>query len=175
MQLRPDIQITAMVKAMTEVVIPALDPTHKLAVEQAQLVVGMLALMAEQLPMQFRFDRDELTRLVATAGEIERQGAGQGAQRDAMLALAAQRAEAQALLAGCQVDPAGLYGAVKAMRARLCELVDAFGTGGSPAAQAVEAAVMSMTREQTLRDRALVKRQGWEADPAAIPDIASLV
>ncbi|MGQ0622999.1 MAG: hypothetical protein ACT4QA_24340, partial [Panacagrimonas sp.] len=64
MQLRSEIQLTSMLKAMKDVVIPAIDPANRLAIEQSQLIVGMLGLMQHQLPIQFKFDRDELGRLV---------------------------------------------------------------------------------------------------------------
>ena len=71
MQLRPEIQITAIVKAMKDVVIPAVDADNKLATEQAQLIVGLLTLMAHQLPRLFHFDCDELQRLIACASQLE--------------------------------------------------------------------------------------------------------
>jgi len=176
MQMRPEIQIASMIKAMTDVVIPALGSSNKLASEQAQLVVGMLSLMSSQLPMQFRFDRDELGRLIDTANTIGAQSSDDPATQSARDALAAQCAEAQTVLAGCQTDPARLESSVKAMRASLCALIDAFGTDSvDPARESVEKAVFAMSRDQLLRDRALMKPQGWEADPAALPDIGSLV
>ena len=64
MQLRYEIALAAMMKSMTDVVIPAVDGKNDLAVQQANLVVGLLNLLAQQLPQQFRFDRDELQRLL---------------------------------------------------------------------------------------------------------------
>jgi len=176
MQMRPEIQITSMIKAMTDVIIPALGSSNKLAGEQAQLVVGVLSLMATQLPMQFRFDRDELSRLIDTARQIAGHPSDDPATRSARDDLATQCGAAEVVLAACQMDPARLQDAVRGMRTSLCGLIDAFGCDSvDPARESVEKAVLAMTREQLLRDRSLMKPQGWEADPASVPNIDSLV
>ena len=72
MQMRPDPQIKSVIKAMNDVVLPAVDPQNKLAQEQVRLCMGLLGLMAKQLPLQFRFDCDELARLSAYSAELQR-------------------------------------------------------------------------------------------------------
>ena len=94
MQMRPEVQIAAMIKAMKDVVIPAVAGTNKLAEEQAKLVVGMLSLMAYQLPLQFRFDRDELARLVETSAALREVQASKPSARAACGALVERAAGA---------------------------------------------------------------------------------
>lgn len=72
MQMRPDIQIQSMIKALTDVVLPAVDADNKLAHEQTRLVIGLLGLMGKQIPMQFQYDCDELGRLLEFATELQR-------------------------------------------------------------------------------------------------------
>lgn len=176
MQMRLEVQIAAMIKAMTDVVIPAVPADNKLAAEQARLVVGMLGLMARQLPLQYRFDRDELRRLLATAGALEALDLGGGAAAAAARALAASSEEAARTLSRCAGDPDELRQAVRQLRAALCALADGLDdTVPAPGRRALEDALLAMTREQTLRERALVKSQGWEADPDAIPEIEELL
>jgi len=176
MQMRPEIQIAAMIKAMKDVVIPAVAGTNKLAEEQAKLVVGMLHLMAHQLPRQFRFDRDELERLV-TAGEELRalRATDSSAIRSATDALAGQCGAAAQVLEQCLRDPADLQQSVHAMRGSICAVVEAFAASGGDGSLEVERIVLAMSAEQLLRDRSLMKPQGWEPDPAAVPDIDSLI
>ena len=50
MDLRPSLQVQTVIKAMTDVVLPAVDPNNKLAQEQARLVIGMLHLVAQRQP-----------------------------------------------------------------------------------------------------------------------------
>ena len=65
MDLRAPLQLQTMMKAMKDVVLPAIDPDNQMAQEQAQLVMGMLHLMMSRQPMQFHYDLDELKRYVA--------------------------------------------------------------------------------------------------------------
>lgn len=176
MQMRPDIQIACMTKAMLDVVIPAVDSTNKLALEQSQLIVGMLTLMARQLPLQFSFDRDELKRLTGSAPRLESISIA-----DEQAAAAKNRfldgcTKAEEILEKCQIDPAVLLASIKELRRALGSIVSTLAEGSDESAQLeVEAAVLDLSREQLLRDRSLMVTQGFESDPAAIPSIESLL
>ncbi|WP_018990658.1 hypothetical protein [Aromatoleum toluclasticum] len=176
MQMRPEVQVPSMIKAPAHTVIPALPSSNKLAVEQASLVVGMLSLMAAQLPVQFRFDRDELARLVETAAELARIETSDTGARAAVEALESRRFDAEELVQQSQRDPTELQQAVRDLRARMCEVVDAFAAGDdADGRRKAESVVLSMSQAQLLRDRARMKPQGWEPDPAAVPDISALL
>lgn len=176
MQLRSEIQIASMMKALKDVVIPAIDPVNRLAIEQSQLILGMLNLMVQQLPLQFRFDRDELQRLLACASQLSALPATGGVLREAQATLAECQSLGADVLARCTVDPAELTEVVRALRAATGSLMSAASEAGDPATlRAAEDAVLALSREQLLRDRALVIRQGWEPDPAALPSIESLL
>ncbi|NMG55168.1 hypothetical protein [Aromatoleum aromaticum] len=175
MQMRPEVQIASMIKAMKDVVIPAVAGTNKLADEQAKLVVGMLSLMAQQLPVQFRFDRDELARLVQASVALKEVQAKDSSTRTACGALIERTAEAEEVLEQGRRDPDDLRRSVRAMRAAVCDVVEAFAKSGSDEMLKVERIVLAMSAEQLLRDRSLVKLQGWEPDPAAVPDIEKLI
>lgn len=178
MQMRPEIQIASMMTAMKNVVIPALAlaGANKLAMEQAQLVVGMLNQMAAQLPVQFRFDRDELLRLIERSEVLQSLLVDDAATTAAINALAARRGEAIKVLEQCQRDPVDLKHAVRDLRQRIGQLVVALAkTRDLDMQLRVEKIVLELSKEQLLRDRSLVKPQGWEPDPAALPDIATLL
>lgn len=176
MQMRPEVQIAAMIKALTDVIIPAVPPENKLAVEQANLVVGMLKLMKVQLPVQFRFDRDELQRLVATVDSVNAVGTRDADTAAAIERIGEQRRRANDVLERCQAAPDELYASILALRAALCALIDvAAGSSDAVAREQIETALMAMSKEQLLRDRALMKPQRWEPDPAAVPDIEALL
>ncbi len=176
MQMRPEIQIAAMMKAMKDVVIPALAGGNRLAVEQASLVVGMLHLMSTQMPQQYRFDRDELARLIEHTEALQSVSTSDAATADALKALAADRSASMKVLSECQRDPADLQQAVREMRLRVGQVVKALAkTTDIDNQLRVEKIVIDLSREQLLRDRSLLKAQGWEPDPAAVPDIAKLL
>jgi hypothetical protein len=172
MQLRPEFEIATMIRAMKDVVIPAVDPDNRLAVEQSQLVLGMLALLARQLPVQFRFDRDELARLAASAQRLERLCAAEPTLAERARALASLATAAGERLARSAVDPSELVSASRDLRAEIGALASEAGdvAGAEPAA-AIEREVLELSREQLLRDRAYLAPQGFEPGLPAIEDL----
>lgn len=176
MQMRPEIQIASMIKAMKDVVIPALAGSNKLATEQAQLVVGLLSLMASQLPVQFRFDRDELMRLVEHTEALQSLPASDAATISAINEIKAHRHEAVDVLDQCRRDPADLNRSIRDLRQSVGNLVTTVTKTGDLKNQLkVEKIVLELSKGQLLRDRSLLKLQGWEPNPAAVPDITTLV
>lgn len=170
MQMRPQVQIQSIIKSLSDVVLPALDPNNKLAQEQARLIVGLLGLMAKQLPLQFRYDCDELTRLLAFADELQRQ-AGVGDRE-----LSAQQVHGARVLERAQADPDEVLQAVRDLRASTGALISRVFEGDDGAAQdRVQKTVLAMTSEQLLRERSWLLSQGWEPDPKAIPAIEQLL
>ena len=176
MELRAEIQIKSMIKALTDVVLPAVDPVNQLAVEQTRLVIGMLSLMATQLPVQYQFDRDELTRLLDCARGLLTEQASEPAYANALQQLAERHRAGAEVLERALIDPATLLQAVHELRAATSDLVAAVpATHDAALIGRVEGAVMAAAKEQLLRDRSLLLPQGWELDPGAIPSIESLL
>ena len=178
MQTRPDLQIKSILKAMNDVVLPAVDPDNKLAQEQVRLCMGLLGLMARQLPLQFRFDCDELARLTAFAAELQRiTNAGGGERtREAIADLTARSAKASVLLERAKVSPADIEQSVRSMREATGTLISSvFRDGDETLQDRVQKATLAMSKEQLLRERAWVITQGWEPDPKAVPPIEELL
>lgn len=177
MQTRPDLQIKSILKAMTDVVLPAVDPENKLAQEQVRLCMGLLDLMARRLPLQFRFDCDELARLTSFSSELQRIAGNSGAQaREALVALEQVTADSTALLERAKVAPAQIEQAVRDMREVTGTLISSvFRDGDETTQDRVQKATLAMSREQLLRERAWVITQGWEPDPKAVPPIEELL
>lgn len=176
MQSRPDIHIKSILKAMTDVILPAVDPQNKLAQEQARLCMGLLGMMAKQLPLQYRFDCDELARLSAYAAELQRIAKGGSQTRAALSALEQQSGGAKALLENAKVSPQDILVAVRALREATGTLISSVYRDGDEASQErVQRATLAMSKEQLLRDRSWVLAQGWEPDPKAVPPIEQLL
>lgn len=170
MQMRPDIQIQSIIKSLTDVVLPALDPDNKLAQEQSRLIVGLLGLMASQLPLQFRYDCDELSRLLRFADDLQREAGITDAT------LAAQRARGADVLERARSGPDQVLQAVRDLRASTGALISRVFEGDDAAAQdRVQKAVLAMTSEQLLRERSWLKTQNWEPDPESVPPIETLL
>ena len=176
MQMRPALQIQTIIKAMMEDVLPALDQTNQLAMQSAQLTIGTLTLIAQHLPLEYRYDCDELARLLATTETLQAQARG-GEKTGAALASMQEAARVGAdVLDRARAEPAEILAAVHALRAATAETVRAVYAEGSEAAQsAVEKTVLEMSKQQLLRDRSWLLMQGWEPDPKAVPAIDSLI
>jgi hypothetical protein len=179
MQLRSDIQLSTLIQAMTNVIIPAIDSENQLAQEQAQLMVGMLQLMSCQLPLQYRFDRDELTRLIEYSEQLVNTGsqcALSGNVKADFEQLAKRSDDSQRLLQRCDADPAELHIAVRQLREDISQVVKSVSSKGDiDLIGHVENIVLELSRDQLVRDRALLVVQGWEPDPEALPDINELL
>jgi hypothetical protein len=176
MQMRASIQIQSMLRALNDVVLPAVDPANGPAREQLQLTMGMLTLMAQQLPLQFRFDCDELTRWLTVSRRL-RDRVRQGADTQASLAALARHADAAAdTLERARATPDDVYQCVRELRAAIGELVTlTYRDGDADERKVIADIVLGASQQQLLRDRALLLMQGWEPDPDAIPPIADLL
>lgn len=176
MQMRPALQIQTIIKAMVEDVLPALDQTNQLAMQSAQLTIGTLTLIAQHLPLEYRYDCDELARLLATAETLRPQAKG-GERTSAALAELKEAGRLGAeVLDRARAEPSEILDAVHALRTATAETVRAVYAEGSEAAQgAVEKTVLAMSRDQLLRDRSWLLMQGWEPDPKAVPAIDTLL
>ena len=177
MELRPAFQIPALIKSLTDVVLPAVDPANKLAQEQGQLIVGMLALIAQRLPLQYRYDRHELGSFMTLAGELASHGAAIAEASAALAALADEVDRARALLAHAGAEPPELEAASQRLREQIGEVITAAATAPDSAAlKALNRAVLSHAEALLLRERSWLAMQGWEGPaPTHLPAIETLI
>lgn len=176
MDLRPSLQIPAMIKAMTDVVIPALEPGNNVAQEQARLIVGMLGLMSARLPLMFAYDRDELKRYLSLSDSLLKHVKGEAPALAAVKELDACAAHGAEVLDRARAEPGELEAAVLSLRARVSALVRIVYEEADPATRcAVSRAVLSASKDQLERERSWLIPQGWETDPAALPSIEKLI
>ena len=176
MQMHPALQIQSMIKALTDVVLPAVDPANKLAQEQTRLVLGTLGLMAQQFPLRFQFNCDELSRLLQLAGALQEVARGGPETTACVGKMVLAAAAAGRTLDQVQAGPDTIEQAVREMRAAASQVVRSiYIDGDDTALKRVEGAVLANARDQLLRDRSWVLMQGWEPDPAALPKIRDLL
>jgi hypothetical protein len=177
MQMRPEIQIQSILKAMTDVVMPAVDPKNPLAQEQARLCMGMLSVMASQLPRQYRFDCDELGRLLALSARMQELPAAMKLAPKALATLNQGSKIGRDVQTRARAEPSELLDAVRGLRAATAHFVqEAFETDTSGLETVdIQQLVLDSSKEQLLRDRAWVLGQGWEAESQALPTIDVLL
>lgn len=177
MQLRPDIQIQSILKAMTDVVLPALDPANPLAQEQARLCMGLLGVMASRLPLQYRYDCDELARLLALARQLQHLPETGRLAPNGFGLLEQGANQADDVLARARAEPTEVLAAVRSLREVTGNLVqEAFVNDPSgDQTHDLQRAVLDATEAQLLRERSWLLGQGWEANPQDIPSIETLI
>jgi hypothetical protein len=174
--MRPQLQIRAIIKAMTQDVIPALDQTNQLAMQSAHLTVGTLALIAQHLPLEYRFDCDELARLVEAAAALRAQLQGQPGMSAAVAMLEDADRLGIDVLKRARAEPAEIVDAVHLLRSAGAYAVRAAHLeGGEGTRNAVQSIVLGLSKNQLLRDRSWLLLQGWEPDPGAVPPIDELL
>lgn len=173
MQLRPDVQIPSIIKALSDVVLPAVDPGNKLAQEQTRIVIGLLTLMSQQGPVQSKFDRDELSRLMETGQALAEAAGSEAALTPAKERLVAVVADAREVFYQSRLGPEDVLQAIRGLR----EVVGAMAGScyASAHSASIQSIVLAYTREQGLRDRAMLLMQGWEPDPEAVPSLGELL
>jgi hypothetical protein len=176
MQLRPEIQLQSVMKSLKDVVLPALDPNNRLALEQGQLIMGMLHVLSQRLLLEYRFDCDELERLVELSRRLRAAARGGQQTAGAVEAMSASTARCADVLGRARAEPGEVYAAVKELRSSVARLVQCVSKDGEEASRAaVTTSVQAASAEQLKRDRAWVIAQGWEPDPKALPSIESLL
>lgn len=176
MQLRPANQIPSLIKALTEVVLPAIDPANTLAQEQARLVIGTLAAILPRLALEYRYDRDELQRSLALAQRLQAALPGAAGAATSLQELAASAAIGAAVMERARAEPAELQEAVRGLRSSVGALIQAvYAQDDSTARASVSTLVQDAAGEQLLRERAWLVGYGFEPDPALIPPIESLL
>lgn len=176
MDLRPALQIQTVIKAMTDVVFPAVDPNNKLAQEQAGLVIGMLHLVAQRLPLMYRYDRDELSRFLALAETLQNEAKKLPGATAALHALATSADVGENVLDRAQAEPSELEAASFELREKIGALITAiYAETDTASLSHISAIVTAHAKEQLLRERSWLIAQGWEADPKTIPAIETLI
>jgi hypothetical protein len=161
---------------MRDVVLPAIDATDKVALEQAQLVIGMLVLLENTLPLAFRYDRDELSRTLKLASTLQKEYASIGDGGLIIDALAASASAAEDVLDRAKAEPRELEVAVGDLRAKIGALITAtYAQASAPARNIVSRAVLAIAKDQLLRERAWVVCQGWESNPGSLPPIETMI
>lgn len=175
MDLRPEFQLKTAVRALTDVVLPAVDTGNKLAQEQVRLVIGMLGLLMQRLPLFYRYDRDELACSLKLAEELEALCGGQAHAAQALKDLAPSVAHGRNVHARAAVEPAELEATNVALRERIGTLVTALSSGVSAdAMRPVSRVVLDHSKQQLLRERAWLAPQGWEP-ASSLPAVETLI
>jgi len=161
--------LRAAAKAMEEVVLQAIDPSHPLAREQATLVAKYLRFFEQRLDYAQQRNRFELAHYLAL---------GKDSMDDARAvspavaqALGDAVRQAQALVDDAGARPSGLQAAAQELGGVLTALLRTAAAVDAQACGRIESRVLGASRRLLDMQRAWFLPQGWEPDPAAVPPI----
>ena len=155
-----DLRLRSMMRAITEVIMPAVDPHNSLAQEQIRLLLGHLHALSLQVAHAPGLAAIELNELQQLARELLAHAAGGPATQCAAARVTALRGGS---------DHAALAHAVEAL------LIASGEDGDAEFKHDSETRVLAFSRAQALRGRAWFKAMGFDTSPGSLPDIPTLL
>lgn len=159
-----DLRIASMIRAMQDVIAPAVDPSNSLAREQSMLMIGQLQMIGAQWRLALRYASACLAdlRLMADGLKVEGGSATQAAWT-----------ELRAALDGVEADSEVQY--QSAARA-LEKLVRASDEDASPAFRMqLRTDALRFSQRQAERDRAWFAGSGFDMEADRLPSISSIL
>jgi hypothetical protein len=157
-----DLQLSVVIKALETAVIPALDPSNRLAMEQCHLAVATLGFIRLRLPLTRRMQRKELSDNLALAESL----------RDSSKAddMGSQIDGGRAALADADMDTSDLAMLNSQL---LCAITSVVETAQGD--REIALTVITAMKDQAQRARAWYLPGGFEPEPALIPAIETLL
>lgn len=165
-----DTQLAAVIKSLSDNVLPALDGGNPMAVEQMQLCLATLGLIKGHLPDWHRYQRRDLETHLALAAELARLAAGAGIVQDALIAAMGAGADA---LDNPELGAHEIEREARRLKDGIAHLINA--SRGSAAEREIAAAVLRAEETVILRSRAWSIGMGFEPDPTQIPSLQHLL
>lgn len=160
-----DVRITTMIRALADVIVPALDQSPGLASEQAQLVLGHLHVLREQLGYAAHFEQLEW-QAATSLGE-----ALVGATTGPRSASPAWRELEVALSANAGAHAQDTRDRAEAIRAGVEELIR---TDTAEAAR-LGSIILEHERAAANLNRSWFAGMGWESGDSGLPSIPELI
>ena len=167
MQPSFDLRIRTMIKAMNEVVIPAVDSDNQAALDQARLVAASLDMLIEQIDYAHWFeiaDIQLMNRMISALTEITPTETADLAKAVAVTAMqAASRHE---------VSLPEIREHTRLLRDRISDLIESVGMLNDPKklAQANEI-ILKLSQPQLNRERAFFAKTGFDTSPETLKSI----
>lgn len=183
MDSHADHALRAAVKALAEVVAPAVNPDDALAVDQLRLVISWLQFHDMRRRDEPRLAWATLRQRLALASQVRPVLDGAASSGPAVQGLAAALDRAcSAARAVLEVpgeqghDPAGAWAqAAEELDALVCAAIEALDTGPEAARLALARVVLDQAGDSLMLQRAWFAPLGFEARPQAVPPLEALL
>jgi len=171
-----ELRLQSMLRAMIEVIQPAIDRSQQLAIDQANIMIGTLRILLDQNDKAYQFRMVELRQYAKQVRELLELAQG-GPETDASCRAAkVVLARAEPIAAMPIPTQAALSDLVLAMRTAADELLQAAHTDGNPAfRRAAARLVLDAGGKELVRERVWVRAAGFESDPRALPSMEELL
>lgn len=170
------LRIQAMSRAMREVVLPAIPKDQKLAMDQANIVIGNLRIMAQQQDKLVQYILVELREYAQLIGALLERAEGDVETRDAVAQARSVLTDAKPI-AAMLIPPQGHLAALtKSLKQAADDLLRAAHADGSAAfRKSADELVFQQSQAQILRERAWVRSAGFELEPDALPSLDEIL
>jgi hypothetical protein len=166
------LRLQSMLRAMVEVVVPAIDPKQQLAKDQASIVIGNLKILMDQSDRVYDFllvELHEYARLVREFVPLVAEGAARARALEAL-------SEAEPVIAAPIPKEVGLREMVAGMKTTAGSLLDEIlEAGGRDERAAAVSLVLRQSEKQILRERAWLRSSGFDPEHGQLPPIDELL
>jgi hypothetical protein len=166
------LRIQSMLRAMQEVVIPAIPASEKLAQDQASIIIGNLKLMAEQHDKLYRYELVELREYAQLVSQLI-EAAGGGASTDAACDAARQELQKSAGVRASFIPTQDELAALTRGMKQAADMIlrAAYEDGEPQFRHAAAALVMKQSEKQITRERSWFRAAGFELEPEKLPPL----
>ncbi|MGQ2942475.1 MAG: hypothetical protein ACT6Q7_00585 [Blastomonas fulva] len=158
-------ELQVVLRALGEVVLPALDGAEKHVVEQLHLSMAALEFIRQRLPLAVQFYRRDLGDYIALADDVATLLTADEADRAGHLRALADRG--RAVLADAGLQQSDWVAATRQLRSAVTEAVEA--SGNAAYEQALDQLVLDHASAVHLRARAWNLPFGFELRPQDLP------
>jgi hypothetical protein len=165
--------LRASIRALEDVIEPALDASNPLAVEQSRMLRGYLALIAERLPLRHERLRHQARGLLELGSRLLRHAAACGDEVDR--ALRSGLGRTTAATAGADTPERELVQSGTALAAAVCALVRECAVLDPKTRDAVERAVVEASGEWMDVERVWFAPLGFDHAATLLPPLGDLL
>ncbi len=162
--------LRAVIKALSDVVAPAIDPADPLAREQLRLAVDYLEFVRARLDALYGRERFELQHAVTLAEDLL-----SGSELGERAALEAALAQGRALLGAAGSPPAALRAATAEISGLIRDVVRAVADTDRSTRAAVERKIISHAAERIRFERSWYLPLGFDPSPGDVDELAALL
>lgn len=167
------LRLKTVLKALDDIIAPALPKDAGFALDQLGLIRKSLQLAIDQIPYEYAFMVQDARDHLALADRLSACMAPNDAMR---VRIAATSAEVRSRLPAKQPDPPSLERSLRALKQDLEDTVDKLCQDRQGEdLRAVEMIVLDHSAARITMERAWTIATGFEADPSVIPPIAELL